>query len=194
MSSLKHITFVLVALLMAAILVYGAHRLQDLTAFLLLSVVMSAAYFDLTTRRIPNWLTYGAVSLALAWQAVVWAMAWSTAVSWQDSLLGGMLCGSMMFGLWKMKAIGGGDVKLALSLGLFMGLVPAVTGILMAHLAAAGFVIAWLVARGFAASGTLVMSNEWMSRLQLNQPLGASTRLPMAGFYAAGVCLVMWTY
>ncbi len=200
MSSLKHAIslLVVVSLLtwLAAMLGFGIDGPQDLTVLLLSLVVSSATYFDLTTHRIPNGLTYGAVLMALVWHGFVWTMAWqeSVAVSWQDSLLGGTLCGAMMFGLWQMKAIGGGDVKLAIALGLFMGLVPAVTGILMAHLVAAGFVVAWLGARCLVASGSLALPAGWMARLQLNQPLTGSTRLPMAGFYAAGVLLVIWAH
>lgn len=77
-----------------------------ITAFLLLSVT-AAAYFDLRSRRIPNWLVAATMGGALTWHVVaggLWGL-WMSAA--------GLLVGTaVLLPLFLLRGMGAGDVKL----------------------------------------------------------------------------------
>lgn len=90
---------------------------------LLLSVVVSgiAAVFDLRTGKIPNWLTIGSTILGLVLQA---SIAWMTQGRATAALTalglsvgGGLLCLAVPIVLFRLRAMGGGDVKLFAAIG-----------------------------------------------------------------------------
>jgi prepilin peptidase CpaA len=78
--------------------------------------VSSAAWWDLTTTRIPNWLTMAGVTAALLLRAPFGL----------ESLVRGLegLALALAIGLvpYALRAIGGGDVKLLAGVGAFLGL------------------------------------------------------------------------
>ena len=61
-------------------------------------VLALASYFDLKTRRIPNWLNYGALGLSFLWFS-----------SFHLLVIALSLLASLLFG----KLVGAGDIKLA---------------------------------------------------------------------------------
>lgn len=65
---------------------------------ILTSVVALATYFDLKYRRIPNWLTYGAISISFFWIS-----------SFHFLVITIGIFASLLFG----KFVGAGDIKLA---------------------------------------------------------------------------------
>ncbi len=73
-------------------------------SFLLITVVATATYFDLKYRRIPNWLTYPTILVALAFfdESFIWMIA-----------LG--ILTAIIFG----KYIGSGDIKLSIAVALW---------------------------------------------------------------------------
>lgn len=163
---------------------------QAFHASLLIALVVLAAYWDLTTYRIPNRLTYGILAMTMCLQ--VWSFCFpehgQLGIGLAESLLGGLICGSATLILWRMRVLGGGDVKLACGLGVLMGTMEAVSAILLAHVVAAMFIIVWI---GVRVAGHI---SPWFMRLAATEqltdpatPIGAMTRIPMAGFYACGV-------
>ncbi|HEY0886807.1 MAG TPA: A24 family peptidase [Ramlibacter sp.] len=107
----------------------------DLTAVhlaLLVVLLMVAAFIDVRTFRIPNWLTYGGAVIGLALGAAVqWRLlgpAWALdGFLWS---LGGLAAGLvLMLPMYALRVMGAGDVKLMAMAGAFLGLgqiVPAV--------------------------------------------------------------------
>lgn len=106
---------------------------------LLVVACVAAAVVDIRDRRLPNWLTLGAILVAIAlrlpggWAAVASGLASAT------------LAFALGFGCYLVGGLGGGDVKLMAGLAAFLDprhLVPALlvmafTGGVMALIAAA---------------------------------------------------------
>lgn len=77
---------------------------------------LTAGFTDLRWRRIPNWLTYPAVPLAI--------LLHSLAAGWRGGLssLGGAALGfAILFLFVALRSLGGGDLKLVTALGAFFG-------------------------------------------------------------------------
>ncbi len=81
------------------------------------SVALMAAGCDLTTRRIPNLLTYPAILVGL------WLWASSTGWGGMVTGLGGLVVAAvpLLFGFAMRLGVGGGDVKLMAALGACLG-------------------------------------------------------------------------
>jgi len=89
--------------------------------FAIFAVIIAAvsAVTDARTGKIPNWLTLPVVLIAPIVRGGLTG-AWPMALS----LLGGLLCAIMPWGLYQMSqhaAIGGGDIKLFAALGTLTG-------------------------------------------------------------------------
>lgn len=81
-----------------------------------LILVVVAAWHDLRSREIPDW-----ISLALgAWAVVTTAMGWH-AVGWIGLLLGTAIGFTLTAPLFWLGGLGGGDVKLIAALGACLG-------------------------------------------------------------------------
>ena len=70
----------------------------------LISVVVIATYFDLKSRKIPNWLTYTALAISFTWPSTFHILAIAV----------GVLC-AITLG----KYIGAGDIKLAVAIAIW---------------------------------------------------------------------------
>lgn len=79
-----------------------------------------AAFTDARTERIPNWLTYPSLVLALA---VRFALGSFPAVA--VGLIGLLIAGGILLMLFLLGQGGGGDVKLFAALGAWLGASPA---------------------------------------------------------------------
>jgi prepilin peptidase CpaA len=84
-------------------------------AGLFLVVLVAAAVSDLRSRRIPNVLTAGAFFLALTVRAFT---GWDGIA---EGLLGASLALAVMLPLFSMRGVGGGDAKLLIMTGAFLG-------------------------------------------------------------------------
>ncbi len=67
-------------------------------------VVAIATYFDLKKRTIPNWLTYGAISISLFWFSYFHVLVIALGI-----------LSAVLFG----KFIGAGDIKLAVAIAIW---------------------------------------------------------------------------
>jgi prepilin peptidase CpaA len=84
-----------------------------------LAIAAIAAFTDARTEIIPNWLTLPPLALApLFWLFI--DPPWSAV----RSVIGLVLCGGVLFFLFKLGACGGGDVKLFAAIGALVGGVP----------------------------------------------------------------------
>jgi prepilin peptidase CpaA len=111
-----------------------------LSATLIVAAV--AAAFDWRQRRIPNWLTLGAlVSAPIAHAIHAHATHASALGAAETSLLGAALCGAVPLLLWRLHAIGGGDVKLVAAVGALAGPAFGIEAVFYACAFATGFVM-----------------------------------------------------
>ncbi len=90
--------------------------LQAFYASVFAAVLITAVYFDLRWRRIPNWLTYPAMAFGLLWHTFY------AGVSGLLMSVCGLLIGFGSFFLFFLFGqIGGGDVKLMAAVGAIFG-------------------------------------------------------------------------
>jgi prepilin peptidase CpaA len=111
----------------------------------LVVVLAGAVWTDLRGRRIPNWLTGAALLVAIAIRAAVGPALVL------DGLLGAGLGLLVMLPLFAMGGVGGGDAKLLIAVGAFLGPWPLVLALVAT--AIAGGVISLVYA---AWRGTLI--------------------------------------
>ncbi|MBA3915448.1 MAG: prepilin peptidase [Acidobacteriales bacterium] len=83
---------------------------------LALCTALSAAVTDLRSRKIPNWLTYSGIMLALGLRMSV--QGWS---GLKEGLAGILLAGGLFFVMFLLGGMGGGDVKLMATMGAAAG-------------------------------------------------------------------------
>lgn len=83
----------------------------------LLFAMLAVLWFDLTRYRIPNWLT---VSLLLVYPLAVWMAPGP--VEWRAALLGCGIVLAVGYGVFSLRWMGGGDVKLITACSLWTGL------------------------------------------------------------------------
>jgi prepilin peptidase CpaA len=112
-----------------------------------------ACVTDIRTRRIPNWLTFGAAAAAVVFHAVM-----APSAGLMLALSGWFVGALMMFAPFALRGLGGGDVKLVAALGAWLG--PANVFWLALYAGAAGFGMAVIVAAYYGYLGTAIR-NVW---------------------------------
>lgn len=107
------------------------------------AIMVTAAASDLRTRRIPNVLTVAGAAAA----PVLWGILEGPGVA-LVSILGGGLALVVGMLLFAVGALGGGDAKLLVVLGLFLGPVRLVTALVVTGIAGALMALAVALGRG----------------------------------------------
>ncbi len=82
---------------------------------LLVLVLLVASWTDMRSRRIPNWLTVGGMIAALA------VRGWMGPGPMVSGVLGVTLAAVLALPFFAAGALGGGDAKLLMAVGAFMG-------------------------------------------------------------------------
>lgn len=112
------------------------------TLFLFCLAVVYGAIADVTTYTIPNWTSYG---LALLF-AVYALLAWERTPVLLHVLLG-LFTFTICIVFWKLRWLGGGDVKFVGAIALWMGPAQILPFVVLLALLSAGFVIILQFAR-----------------------------------------------
>lgn len=125
----------------------------------LIVMLLIAAAIDLRSRRIPNGLTLTVIGTGLVQAALPW-----TGITILQSFAGLCVGFALMFALFALGALGGGDVKLMAGVGAWVGAWPVVL-----VFAGASIVGMLIVVAQCAAKGRLIvlMRNTWLLVLQL---------------------------
>lgn len=137
-----------------------------------LGLASVAAAFDLRKGRIPSWLTLGALALApLGHAAFVQSHMHDlheSAAAAGISLLGAAICAFVPAVMWRLRAIGGGDVKLFAALGATAGFTLGLASTFYSFLFASGFVLLRLAWRGTLlrslGNGLVAMANPFLPK------------------------------
>lgn len=91
---------------------------------------------DVASRRIPNWLTYSAILIAISARFAL--QGWH---GLGNALLGGLLAGGAFLFFFLLNAMGAGDVKLMTAVGSFAGSSHALEIVLAVAIAGGVFAI-----------------------------------------------------
>ena len=112
-----------------------------LSWLLLVSLLGIAIAYDITTRRIPNWLILAGLVVGVACSLFV---STDSASGIENSLLGALTGLAIMLPLYFVRAMGAGDAKLMAAIGAFLGPMQVVGAALLTFIA--GGVLALSVA------------------------------------------------
>lgn len=161
------------------------------------ALAAAACWFDVRTRRIPNWLTFPAALLGLV--AATATHGGHGTVSSAAGLLVGV---ALFFPLFALKGLGAGDVKLMGALGAWLG-TSIIFGVAFYTSLAGGVLALALIVRhrysGQATRNLLLLFTHW--RVFGIKPLDSLTletssgpKLPYALPIATGVALTCWLW
>jgi prepilin peptidase CpaA len=166
---------------------------QVVIAAVLVAVVVFAAVTDARTRRIPNALTVTALLAALALRALVGGPALV------DGLLGAGAAMVLLLPLFALGGVGGGDAKLLIAVGAFMGPAGFVVAGLATAVAGGVMALAWSAHKGVILpvllnTGGLLKyvftAGRSGERATLETPGAVS--VPYAIAIAAGTLFALW--
>jgi len=160
-----------------------------------LLVASFACAFDLRTRRIPNWLTFGAAAVALVFHIV------TGGASGVAQGIGGWATGvALLIAPYALGGMGAGDVKLVGALGAWLG--PGDTFWLAMYTGIAGAVMALVVGvwHGYlrrAVSNIWLLLTHWrVNGLRPFPELTLATshgpRLAYAAPILVGTLVMLW--
>ena len=151
--------------------------------------------FDVRTRRIPNWLTFGAALTALAYGA------FDTGLPGVGTAAAGWIAGAaLFFPFFALGGMGAGDVKLLAALAAWLGPSESVWLAIFAAMAGGVLGLAVALSRGYlrtAISNLWLMVMHWRTQglgpvpgLTLKD--GSSPRLAYAIPITIGVLCTLW--
>jgi prepilin peptidase CpaA len=167
-------------------------------AIVLVLLVLTAAFFDIRTRRIPNWLTLSGILLGLALNAVLTVPYPLEGL--KHSGIGLLFAFAIYFVLYLLHAMGAGDVKLMAAVGAILAN-PASWFILFIVTSLIGglFALTLVLAKGRVRKtfwNVAYLLNElgharapFMSREELDVKSSKALRLPH-GFTIAVGCVI----
>jgi prepilin peptidase CpaA len=161
------------------------------------AVAAMACWFDVRTRRIPNWLTFPAALIGL-----VATTAFHSGPGTVASVSGFFVGLAIFFPLFFLKGLGAGDVKLMGALGAWLG-ASVIFGVAFYTALAGGVFGLALILRhrygGQAARNLYLLIMHW--RVFGIRPLDSLTletaagpKLPYALPIAAGLALTFWLW
>jgi len=153
-------------------------------------VVAVAAESDVRSARIPNWLTYSALVIALGLRTALLGLS-----GLKSGALGMLAAGGLFCLLFFLGAMGGGDMKLMAAMGAWVGSTQVVTLILAVSLAGGVLAIGRMifgnvVVRTFRNTAKLIcyrLSAGLQPHPELNVQSSDSKRVPFGVAIAAGV-------
>ena len=152
-----------------------------------------ALWYDVASRRIPNWLTVAGLLAGLGFSSLI-----PNGIGPGSSLLGAVTGFAVLLPLYLLRAMGAGDVKLMAAVGAFLGPNPALGAALLTF--AAGGVLSLTVAL-WSRSLIRVLNNlRLMGMVVLigrssgiaMRDVQTTGRLPYALAIAVGTGLQLW--
>jgi prepilin peptidase CpaA len=163
-----------------------------ITTIALVGLLAAAAWHDVSARRIPNTLTVPGIVLGIALRIVLSIKAGTLAPL--GSGLGGIaIAFAATFPFFALRALGGGDVKLLMAAGAFLGIERIVPGLLLSAVVGGvmGIAQAWragVLAPVLRGCRDLTVYCVSLGRMGMRPVLGASgaMTIPYGVAIAAG--------
>jgi prepilin peptidase CpaA len=158
---------------------------------LMIGVAAIAAITDRRDGTIPNWLTLPAIAAGLALHTLAFGVPGLRA-----AMFGLLACGLVPYLLFRMEAMGGGDVKLLAAIGALGGLTLGLEAQLLALVVAGSWATARLVWRGglgrMLSNAMRLAANPLLPR-RYRRPIEREAMTPMrlGGFIWAGTTLAV---
>lgn len=159
----------------------------------LVLMLLVASWTDIRSRRIPNWLTVGGMVAGLA------VRAWMGPGLVVSGVLGIALAGLLALPFFAAGALGGGDAKLLMAVGAFMG--PADLVLASLVIAVVGGLVAIIEAgrRGvllptLASCGSLILSWVTLGRRGGGRTVNAGERLAVPYGVAIAAGSLLWWF
>jgi prepilin peptidase CpaA len=163
----------------------------------ILAIAAAACVTDVTTRRIPNVLTFGAVAGALLVRGVLFGTSGII-----DASAGWLTGFILLFPLFFVRGLGAGDVKLVAALGAWFGPVDALWLALYTAVVGGVIGVGYSLARGYlgtALSNMRMIGTHWA--FSGFQPVPGMTldnaerpRLPYALPILLGTMVTLWLH
>lgn len=160
-----------------------------------IGIAVVAVAWDLKTRRIPNFLTFGAALAAFAVNAYLGGL---TGAGW--SIAGWLVGVTFFLPFFALGGMGAGDVKLLAALGAWLG--PLTTVWLALFSLIAGGVMGLIVALGYGYLSQAFANIQWMFRFwrtegprpvpQVTLATHKGPRLAYAVPVFAGLMVTLW--
>lgn len=153
----------------------------------------AATYWDLRERRIPNALTLPALGIALCLHGVTQA-----GQGLLLSALGAVVAGALLLPGYLLRATGGGDVKLLMAVGAFLGWPAALLAGLLSLLVGGvlGLLFALFHKRAGAVLGKSFGLARWMALKAAGAPMArpgtSGLKLPFGVAIAVATAWVAW--
>lgn len=122
-----------------------------------LAIAMAGALFDVRSKRVPNWLTYSGILLALAAR-----LSFTGFYGFESGVESAIVGGGAMLLLFFAGGVGGGDVKLMAAVCAWAGAAQVIVLMLASAisggvLAAGALIVTHSVGRTLRNSGELVL-------------------------------------
>jgi Flp pilus assembly protein protease CpaA len=163
-------------------------------------VLLTCAWTDLRHRKIYNSITYPAALFGILLNAFCSLGAnppqntglylslsnWFGAIGFAQSLIGGGICFVLLLRVYLNGGAGGGDVKLAAVLGVFLGVPSAIYVLMLSVVVAAAFLLPSRI-------WNLGWRGMWESEADSKSAGLANPRfsVPLGAFYAAAYVLLL---
>jgi len=159
------------------------------------AIAAVACVYDVRTSRIPNFLTFGAALLAIAFHTFSGGGIGAT-----PSLLGWLIGIATFFPIFALGAMGAGDVKLMGALGAWLGWQVVLLVALYGALAGGVFAIAVALRRRYLLQALrnvrALLAFWWFNGVrplpELSLDATDGVRLPYALPIAAGLLVTLW--
>ena len=168
---------------------------MDPAQVVVLALGALACWFDLRSRRIPNFLTFGGAAVALLYALVAAGLP-----GLGQSAVGWLIGAALFFPLFALGGLGAGDVKLVACFGAWLGPMAALHVALYAAVAGGvlGLVVAFATGYlGQALANLRLLLTHWrvvgvrpLPELTLARSRGP--RLPYALPIMAGAMAAIW--
>jgi prepilin peptidase CpaA len=162
----------------------------------LAALTLTAAFTDIRSRRIPNWLVLAGLIVGLILNA--YFGQWS---GLRSALLGFGLAALVYFPLYALRAVGGGDVKLMLAVGALTGASTWFSIFVVTSIVGGGMALMSLFGTGGFSRVMLNVGTIFASLFRLRAPYRANPeldvsnpsarRLPHAVMIALGTLIVL---